>query len=135
MTSRKTYPWWEPYAFTAGILGAFILLLIAFGYVAQIPLIRPILLTLATLGAVFRVTRKTAEPVAWNILATGFFGLLSCSYIAKDEISLAVWSATLAGIWFVITIIAVGKRRRINQDAFAKSARSLERLRHLQVDE
>ena len=128
--AQPGYPWWEPYVFTAGVLLAFVVVLIAFGHVATIPYIEPILFVLATTAAVIAAFRKssTSPTVIDKALLVTFFSLASVGYISKAANLLGFGFAGLALVWLCLSIHAVVIRHARRKEQLAKLDRAVETL-------
>jgi len=128
--NQPEYPWWEPYVFTGGVLVAFVIVLIAFGYVARIPYIEPILFVLATIAAVVAAFRasSTTPTVIGKVLLAGSFTLASVAYFSKAERLLGCGFAGMALVWLCLSIHAGAIQRARRKERLAKLDRAVETL-------
>ena len=128
--NQPEYPWWEPYLFTAGVLVAFVMVLIAFGFVARIPHIEAILFVLATIAAVVSAFRasSTNPTVIGKVLFAGFFTLASVAYFSKPERWLGFGFAGMAFVWLCLSIHAGAIQRARRKERLAKLDRAVETL-------
>lgn len=133
---RRKWPWWEPYVFTAGVLAAFVVVLIAFGFLTRIPYLEPALFVVMTFAAAVNAFRRcsTTSSLAGNLCLTMFFGLASAVYLAKSEFLLGGGYGTLAVIWLCLAVRAGIIHREFQKERSDKLDRAVEILRRATQD-
>ena len=127
----RKWPWWEPHVFTAGVLAALVVLMIACGYITRIPFVEHILFALMTIAAIIQVVRRssTATSVGGNVALSVFFGLASLAYSSKSELLLGIEYSVLSVIWLALAIHAGVIRHRMRKERLARLDRAVDTLR------
>jgi hypothetical protein len=135
---RRKWPWWEPYAFTAGVLAAFVVVLIAFGYIARVPYFEHVFFVLWAIAVWVGVFRGSSTPpsLVGNICLAAFFGLAGVAYLSKSKYVLGIGYVGLAPICLFLAIRAGTIQRARTKEGLAKLDRAVETLRRaVQNDE
>ncbi len=135
-TSRN-WPWWEPYAFTAGVFAAFVALLVCLWLVGRHPLAEHIFFVGMTAASILEAARDTSRQpaVLSNFCCLLMATLAAVGYESQGNQFLGVGYAVLAGAWTSMTINAIVTRRRLWREASARLGASVERVRRALGDQ
>ena len=133
----RSWPWWEPYVFTAFAAAAFLALLIVLGFAAEIPFAVHILFAVMTLVGLLEAILKPSKPssVLGCICATVFLGLAGMAYVSQTQVLLGVGYFTFAVIWAGLSIKAGITRYRMHHEQLARLDRAVDSLRRAVQDD
>jgi hypothetical protein len=139
------WPWWEPYAFTAGLLVMVAVFLVVGGYL--LPVVGGLLephgigdygfLVLSTLLVVYELFGKNTRvrSLAGCLLCTGFFALVSFSYFSLQELYLAAGFGVLTAACTGLSVKAVVVGRRLRAKQSEKLRQASETMRRVFRDD
>ena len=127
----RNWPWWEPYAFTAGVFAAFVALLVCLWLVGRHPFAEHVFFVGMTVASICEAARGTSRQpaVLSNLCCLLMATLAAVGYLSQNNQVLGVGYAALAGAWASMTINAVVTRRRLRREASTRLDASVERVR------
>lgn len=130
-STARNWPWWEPYAFTAGVFAAFVALLACLWLVGRHPFAEHVFFVGMTVASILEAARGTSRQpaVLSNFCCLLMTTLAAVGYLSQANQLLGVGYAVLAGAWASMTINAVVTRRRLRREASARLDASVERVR------
>ena len=144
-TPRPTWPWWEPYLFTTGILAMVAAFFIAGGYLLPVvgryleayDLGDHIFLILTTLTLVLEAVRKStrAPSLTGFVFCTVFTALVSFSYWSRDETYFGVGFGILTATGIGLSIRAALIRSRLRVEQAEKIQQASETMRRVFRDD
>lgn len=135
--TARNWPWWEPYAFTAGVFAAFVALMAFLWLVGRHPFAEHVFFVGMTVASVFEAARGTSRSpsVLSHFSCLLMATLAAVGYLSQDNHLLGIGYAALAGAWASMTINAVVTRRRQRREASARLEASIERMRRALGDQ
>tara|TARA_B100000809_G_C15013014_1_gene485636 strand:+ start:111 stop:701 length:591 start_codon:yes stop_codon:yes gene_type:complete len=144
-TPRPTWPWWEPYVFTAGILAMVAMFLIVGGYLLPVvssyleanDLGDHIFLILTSLTLVLEAVRKStrAPSLTGCVFCTVLTALFSLSYWSRDETYFGVGFGLLTATGIGLSVRAALIRTRLRVEQAEKIKQASETMRRVFGDD
>jgi len=133
----RSWPWWEPYVFTAFAAAAFVAVLMVLGFIAEIPFAVHILFAVMTLVGLLEAILKPAKPgsVFGCICAMVFLGLAGTAYVSQAQVLLGIGYLTFAAIWAGLSIKTGITRHRMRREQLARLDRAVDSLRRAVQDD